>query len=204
MQPTDIGKGYDEIADVWNAASFDRQNGIEQHRRALAFCENKRHAIDIGCGSSGRIIDLLLDEGFEVEGLDLSSRMLELARRRHPNLRFHQADICHWGFPRQYDLISAWDSVWHVPLTGQENMLRRMLKNLTAGGVCIFTMGGLEQAGEKFDSLMGPKMYYSTLGIPRTLEVVASAGCVCRHLEYDQHPQQHLYLIVQRVQTPDA
>jgi len=24
------------------------------------------------------------------------------------------------------------------------------------------------------------------------------AGCICRHLEYDQYPELHLYLIVQR------
>jgi len=34
------------------------------------------------------------------------------------------------------------------------------------------------------------------------LEVIARAGCVCRHLEYDQHPEPHLYLIVQKAETP--
>ena len=41
-------------------------------------------------------------------------------------------------------------------------------------------------------------MYYSVLGIPKTLEVLSAAGCICRHLEYDQYPEQHLYMIAQR------
>jgi RimJ/RimL family protein N-acetyltransferase len=41
-------------------------------------------------------------------------------------------------------------------------------------------------------------MYHATLGIPRTLEVLAEAGCVCRHLEYDQYPEGHVYLVAQK------
>jgi RimJ/RimL family protein N-acetyltransferase len=44
-------------------------------------------------------------------------------------------------------------------------------------------------------------MYHATLGIPKTLRVLAEAGCVCRHLEYDQHPEAHVYLIAQK---PDS
>lgn len=43
-----------------------------------------------------------------------------------------------------------------------------------------------------------PLMYYATLGIPHTLAVLAEAGCVCRHLEYDQLPEPHVYLIAQQ------
>jgi hypothetical protein len=62
----------------------------------------------------------------------------------------------------------------------------------------MFTTGGLEKAEEKSDSCMGPPMYYSTLGTPKTLELLARFGCICRHLEYDQYPEQHLYIIAQK------
>jgi RimJ/RimL family protein N-acetyltransferase len=42
-------------------------------------------------------------------------------------------------------------------------------------------------------------MYHATLGIPKTLQVLAEAGCVCRHLEYDQHPEAHVYVIAQKL-----
>jgi len=198
MKTRDIGKGYDALAEIWNSDAFNRDNGMEQHARALAFCQHKQNAIDIGCGSSGRFIDLLLREGFAVEGLDISSMMIELARKRHPDVEFHQADIVDWVMPGQYDLISAWDSIWHIPLHEHEAVLDKLFAHLTPGGVCIFTMGGLDEASEKTDATMGPEMYYSTLGIPRVLELIAGAGCVCRHLEYDQYPELHAYLIVQR------
>lgn len=199
MTPNEIAKSYDLLADQWNSDAFPCANGIEQHQRAITFLKEKRYALDIGCGSSGRIIDLMISHGFEVEGLDISDQMMALARQRHPKVKFHQADICEWVFPQKYDFISAWDSLWHVPLADQAPVLKKILYNLTPGGICIFTTGGLDTPTEKVDSAMGPPMYYSVLGIPNTLELLLESGCICRHLEYDQYPELHLYIIAQRV-----
>jgi SAM-dependent methyltransferase len=138
MTPSEIAKSYDQLAKQWNSDEFPRGDGIEQHKRAIAFLKERRHALDVGCGSSGRIIDFLISHGFDVEGLDISSRMIELAKQRHPHVTFHHADICAWEFPRKYDFISAWDSVWHVPLRQQEPVLKKILHGLTPGGVYIY------------------------------------------------------------------
>lgn len=197
MTPDEIARNYDLLADHWHSNAFPRSNGICQHERAIAFLKEKGCALDIGCGSSGRIIELLTSHGFAVEGLDLSDRMITLAKRRHPDVAFHLADIREWDLPRQYDLISAWDSIWHLPLTDQAPVLGKILRGLTPGGVCIFTTGGLDGPAEKIDSAMGPQMYYSVLGIPDTLKIITESGCICRHLEYDQYPELHLYIIAQ-------
>ncbi|HEV8367660.1 MAG TPA: class I SAM-dependent methyltransferase [Pyrinomonadaceae bacterium] len=139
MTPAEIARSYDELAEQWNSDGFSRDNGIKQHELAIAFAKNRRCALDVGCGSSGRIVDLLQSHGFEVEGLDVSQRMIELAKRRHPAVTFHQADICEWELPKKYDLISAWDSIWHVPLPQQERVLKKLLNGLSSGGICIFT-----------------------------------------------------------------
>lgn len=198
VRPDEIGAAYDRIAERWSADDFPRDNGIAAHRRAIAFLTDRRTALDIGCGSSGRIIDLLIAEGFTVAGVDVSARMVELARQRHPGIDIHHADVCEWTFPGTYDLISAWDSIWHVPLGDQARLLRKILAALNPKGVCIFTMGGVDRPEEITDTYMGPRVYYGSLGIPGTLALVAESGCICRHLEYDQYPERHVYLIVQR------
>jgi SAM-dependent methyltransferase len=197
MKPADIARSYDQLAELWSTHKFSG-NGIAQHERALAFLKNKRYALDAGCGSSGRFIDLLINNAFHVEGLDISNRMIDLARQRHPEITFWNADICDWELPRQYDFISAWDSIWHVPLARQRSVMKKLMESLTPGGVFIFTTPGLDGPTEKVDSAMGPSMYYSGLGIPDTLALLAEAGCICRHLEYDQYPELHVYIIAQR------
>ena len=197
MDPHELGRNYDQIAHVWQDPKT-QLSGIPQFQRALKFAQKHGHALDIGCGCNGRFIDLLTKHGFQVEGVDVSERMIALARQRHPNISFYHADICEWSFPRQYDFIAAWDSVWHLPLEKQEPVLQKISDGLAPHGVFIFTTGGTDEPNEKSDSVMGPPVHYSTLGIPKTLDVLSRFGCVCRHLEYDQYPELHLYIIAQK------
>ncbi len=198
MTPREIAQSYDQLASHWDSDKFNRQNGLAQHQRAFQFAKQKRIAIDVGCGSSGRIIELLLAEEYATEGLDISAEMLRRAQIRHPQVIFHHADICTWEFPRKYDFISAWDSIWHTPLEQHEANLTKLCGALEPDGVLIFTTGGVDQPGVRTNPFLGQPLYHAVLGIPKTLEVISQAGCICRHLEYDQHPEPHLYLIVQK------
>jgi SAM-dependent methyltransferase len=198
MPPEQIASSYDKIAQHWDCPKFDCGNGIPQHERALQFVSRYGGALDIGCGGSGRIIDLLLNHGFEVEGLDLSKEMLRRAKRRHSNVHFYLTDICTWEFPKTYDFISAWDSIWHVPLNQQLSVLYKICSGLAAGGVFIFTTGGLEKPDEVTNPCFGQPLYHAAPGVPAVIRALEASGCSCRHLEYDQYPENHVYIIAQR------
>lgn len=198
MNPLDIGKAYDQITHLWDDKNFDRKNGMEQHKKAISFVQNRGYALDIGCGCTGRIIDLLLSKGFETEGIDISSEMIKLAKQKHPQIEFRHQDICEWILPKKYDFITAWDSIWHIPLENQENVLTKIINGLNKDGVFIFSFGGTNEPGDNKDSFMGPEMYYSSLGTNGFLSLLIKLGCLCRHLEYDQYPELHTYLIVQK------
>lgn len=201
MNPKEIGKAYDTITHLWVREDFNRMSGIAEHKRALAFVENKGKALDVGCGCTGRFVDLLLSEGFTPEGIDISEEMIRLARRRHPELSFHHQDICEWTITEKYEFITAWDSIWHIPLEQQENVLTKLVSSLNVGGVLIFSFGGTNEKSDHTDNFMGPEVYYSTLGTNGFLELLIRLGCICRHLEYGQHPELHTYLIVQKTQN---
>ncbi len=198
MQPSQVAESYDQIAHRWLDGHLD-VNGIALHEQALKFRSSGGRAIDLGCGCNGRFLKLLAAQGYEIEGLDASARMIAMARERQPGVKFIQADLCTWLPDKAYDFITAWDSLWHVPLAEAETVLRKIGSALAPGGVFITTTGGMDAPEEKQDSAMGPAMYYSAPGIPRTLQVLAECGCVCRHLEYDQLPEKHLCLIFQKL-----
>ena len=197
MTPVEVGASYDQIAARWRAPTFDNDNGIAAHKRALQFVSGK-HALDVGCGSNGRLFTLMEQNGLTAQGLDVSPEMVALARSAFPHIEIHQADICTWQPTQSFDFISAWDSIWHVPLAEHAAVLTKLMQALTPGGVLIFTMGGLAHADEVFNHEMGVPMYHSTLGIPATLALIDNCGCVCRHLEFDQHPEPHVYVIAQK------
>jgi SAM-dependent methyltransferase len=199
MKPDDIGKAYDTITHLWQREEFNRNNGIEAHQRAIRFVENKGKALDVGCGCTGRFIDLLQNEGFSVEGVDISANMISLARQRHPEVQFHHQDICEWKIESRYDLITAWDSIWHIPLEQQKPVLTKLVNSLNTGGILIFSFGGTNEPGEHRDDFMGPEVYYSSLGTSGFLTLLMSLGCLCLHLECDQYPELHAYLILKKL-----
>lgn len=201
MDPVEQAKNYDKIANHWNGPKFNRENGIVQHKKAFQFVTNRGKAIDIGCGSSGRIIDLFYKEGFEPEGLDFSREMLKLAKSRHPEVTFHYANVCEWVCQTKYDFISAWDSIWHVPLQDQEFVLRKLCSALNHNGVIIFTSGAVDEAGASSNPFLGQELYHAAIGIPAILNLLNECGCICRHLENDDWPNKHLYVIAQK--SPD-
>lgn len=198
MTPEQTAATYNQIAQHWDCPEFNGSYGINQHERALQFVSEFGSALDIGCGSSGRIIDLLQNHGFTVEGLDLSQEMLKRAQNHHPHVLFHMANICTWEFPKNYDFISAWDSIWHVPLHLQLGVLRKICDGLTHGGVVIFTTGGVENPEEITEPCFGQPLYHAVPGIFAVLRTLEESNCSCRHLEYDQYPEKHVYVIAQR------
>lgn len=198
MKPNELANHYDKLADHWNSHRFNRANGIQQHQRAFQYAMESGSAIDIGCGSSGRIIDLLLKQGFETKGLDYSSEMLKHAQARHPDTTFYHADICEWTFDEKFSFISAWDSIWHVPLNQQESVLKKLFNALAPEGVIIFTSGAVNEPGEATNPFLGQPLYHAALGIPAILALINESNCTCRHLENDDWPDRHLYIIAQK------
>ena len=199
MKPKDIGEAYNEITHIWESDGFNKNNGIEPHKRAIAFTRNRGKALDVGCGCSDRIINLLLSSGFCPEGIDVSSKMLKIIREKHSDLIFHHEDIVQWELPEKYDFISAWDSLWHVPLSQQEQVLAKLFRALNKEGICIFSCGALNEPSEHTNTVMGPEVYYATLGTRGYLNSALNGNCVCRHFEHDQFPEPHAYFIVQKL-----
>mgnify|MGYP001283912059 CR=1 FL=1 len=136
MQPTQVAESYDSIAHHWLGGHLDT-NGIALHAHALKFRPAGGAAIDLGCGCNGRFLRLLAAHGYEVEGLDASARMITLARQRLPGVHFEQGDLLNWRPAKAYDFITAWDSLWHVPLAEAETAFRNICSALTPGGVFI-------------------------------------------------------------------
>jgi SAM-dependent methyltransferase len=199
MHPLATAAAYDHLAQWWHDQHRQSQYGLEQLKRAIQFSQNRGLAIDIGCGSSGRFISYLLKSGFTVEGLDVSARMIDLAQEIHPGLVFYCEDVCEWQPCKTYDLILAWDSLFHLPLATQKPVLIKLCQLLNNRGILLFTCGGGAGASEVRGSFQGQTFEYSTLGINKTLDHIDQQGCTCLHLEYDQYPENHVYIVVQKV-----
>lgn len=198
MEPAQTAAHYDQLAGWWQSQQQTSAYGISALERAIQFTGTKNVALDVGCGSSGRFINQFLVYGFQAEGIDISAEMISFARRLHPEVTFYNADISQWQPPKAYSLITAWDSTFHLPLSHQEPVLKKLCAALETNGVFLFTCGGGHTSATVTGSFQGQDFAYSTLGVNTFLQLLQEQGCTCRYLEYDQYPENHVCIIAQK------
>ncbi len=112
-----------------------RDHNAQYHRYLLrqlpATCEA---ALDVGCGT-GSFSRLLAQRAGRVVAVDLSPRMIEVAKERSkqvPNLQFEVADATQWvPGAEQFDCVVSIAMLHHV---AAEEMLSTMVRLLKAGG----------------------------------------------------------------------
>lgn len=89
---------------------------------------------DVGCGT-GRITAHLRTLGVDAFGIDLSPRMIEVARRDHPDLRFELGSMTklELGDASMAGLV-AWYSLIHVPDNEISSVFAHFRRVLRPGG----------------------------------------------------------------------
>ena len=93
--------------------------------------------LDVACGT-GRHISFL-KQFFTVEGLDLDRRLLAIARRRNPGIRFHYGNMLNFNLKKQFDVITCLFSAIGYMRSYQrlQQAIRNMERHLKPGGVLI-------------------------------------------------------------------
>jgi SAM-dependent methyltransferase len=193
MKPTEIGAAYDKIASWWSDELQESTRGLSYVERAIGLCGERRKALDVGCGTGGRIATAFLNAGFDVTGIDLSQAMLKIAGEKHPGVHFVLADVCEWEPPCIFDMIVAWDSLIHVPHQMQGDVTRKLCGSLEDRGVILITVGGMD--GVVMGTMRGETFYHSSLNEDEYLKIMKSMGCRCVLLERDQFPEEHVVII---------
>ena len=114
----------------------------EESRRLIERIEEElgpgRHRLlDVACGTGAHLVHLR--EAFEVEGLDRTPELLEIARERLPSIRFHCADMRDFRLESRYDVVTCLFSSIGYMTTGEDlaSAIRTMADHLTADGILI-------------------------------------------------------------------
>ena len=197
MEPIETGTNYDKIAQWWTDTQLkNRDYGMDYIRKAMGYVKDKNKFLDIGCGGTGRVIDEAIKNGFEVTAIDISSEMIKLATSKHPHVDFINDDFAQWETQDTYDLIIAWDSTFHAPISLQAKITIKMCNLLNSRGVLLFTSGAY--AGEARGKMAGVPFEYGSIGYRAYLEIIEKMKCKPILMEEDQFPSGHLVVMCQK------
>jgi ubiquinone/menaquinone biosynthesis C-methylase UbiE len=130
--------------------------------------------LDLGCGNGAKISRLA--DRFEVVGVDISERQLELARAAVPRASFIQADFAELDFPAEAsDAVTALYSIVHVPRDEQPDLLGRIMRWLEPGGLFLASMSHVE-GEDRTDEWLGVEMFFSGFDADTNRRLAREAG----------------------------
>src|SRR5581483_3237485 len=153
----DTIRWYDEHAEQYaqaGATYFDL-NHIKSFANLLPA---GARVLDAGCGA-GRDSDLLHRlEGLDVTGLDLSVGLLEVARRKFPDIDFVEGDLLDLPFEdRSFDGIWSNTSLLHLEtVVDVKHALAEMKRVLRPGGILHIVVKA--QTGESKTAVVSDKL----------------------------------------------
>lgn len=106
-------------------------------RRALHELPRRGRVLDVACGT-GRVTSLLVSEGFgEVTGTDVSTAMMEVAKRRLPHVEFFQGDATHLPVDdRSFDAVTCIGLLMHLDTAARVAALRELAR-ISRGPVVV-------------------------------------------------------------------
>jgi SAM-dependent methyltransferase len=102
-----------------------------------------RSVLDAGCGT-GRVAIELARRGIEAVGTDIDAGMLAVARRKAPDIAWHEADLATLDIGRTFDVVAmAGNVILFVVPTDRASAVRGAAQHLEAGGhlVAGFQLG---------------------------------------------------------------
>jgi 2-polyprenyl-3-methyl-5-hydroxy-6-metoxy-1,4-benzoquinol methylase len=162
---------------------------VKERDMFLAKLPAQAKILDAGCGP-GRDSEYFATKGYEVTGIDLSSRFIEIAKKAAPTATFTLMDLRKITFPEQsFDGIWACQSLLHLERTEVPAVLAVFNRILKPGGIVFILV--LEGEGKKLvrSGMFGKKRRFFTFFQSKTIRTfVTEAGFTIEEMyTWNQH-----------------
>jgi SAM-dependent methyltransferase len=138
---------------------------------------SKLAILDVGPGA-GVNLRMFADAGFETHGIDISAKMLDVAKKRSPDTHYHSGDFLQYPLPRKFHGIMAKAFIHLFPANIALQMVEKMRDSLETGGVLFLatTTHGISGEGweRKHDFQVELKRYRKRWTKEQFLEFLGS------------------------------
>ncbi|MFX1328219.1 MAG: class I SAM-dependent methyltransferase [Promethearchaeota archaeon] len=131
------------------------------------FCEQLprgAYVLDLGTGTGLPYAKLLIEKGFKVLGIDISTEMIKIAKNNVPEAKFKEISMTDINYNKEFDGIFSSYSMLQLDQQLFKKTAKKIVKALKKGGIFYLCLNGpwLEDTNLDEDVLInfkGKKMY---------------------------------------------
>ena len=130
---------YERFGEFYDAVMGDRRAAAQQVMELIRAAKpDAKNVLELGCGT-GSILKCLQD-AYEVSGLDISGKMLAVARKKVPRSKLFRQDMVDFRMDGRFDVIfCVFDSINHVRrFSDWKKVFAAVRRHLLPGGCFIF------------------------------------------------------------------
>ncbi|MDI1229095.1 MAG: methyltransferase domain-containing protein [bacterium] len=171
---TEVAAQYQQIADWFDNARNKTLVEKKYLDHVLTFAKPEGKLLDLGCGSAEPMAAFFIGHGFQVTGIDIAPRMIELAQSRFPDHDWQVGDIRKTGLSGKYDVILSWDSFFHLTRDDQRAMFVSFAQHAAAGAVLLFNTG--TEDGESYGNMEGHDIHHASLSVAEYKTLLENNG----------------------------
>ena len=152
---------YNETADWYDSKHKDPKTMKYSLDKFIVLVETNK-VVDIGCGN-GRDVKYLVENGLDVIGVDLSSQLLNIARKKVEEAKFINKDMRDLPFEN-----SSFGGIWtcaafhHLPKNEGEKALKEFYRILKPKGILFISVKkGVGERMVKKDYYQGNQKFFA-------------------------------------------
>ncbi len=131
----DLRETYNLIAEEWHRDHSIDDWWKEGTDTFIKMLPRGAHVLDVGCGG-GVKAKYLLNHGLAVTGIDISDKLLEIARREAPKGEFKELSMYNLDLMTEaFDGAFAQASLLHIAKKDADDIVKKMATRLVPGGL---------------------------------------------------------------------
>jgi SAM-dependent methyltransferase len=202
-----VARGYDEMAARYAAWAGETRDEARDElvSELVSRLTDDARVLDLGCGAGDTARGLV--RRFDVTGIDVSPRQIDVARRSVPEASFRVADATSVDFPPgSFDAVVALYSISHIPREAHVDLFRRIAGWLAPGGWLLATLGA-DDAPDWHGSWLGVPMFFSAWDAATNRRLLRDSGfdLVIDRVRTTHEPEgdvSFLWVLARRLESP--
>ncbi|TFG14969.1 class I SAM-dependent methyltransferase [Candidatus Thorarchaeota archaeon] len=169
-----VEESYDKMGETYHDFR-DNEKFIRQLEQFSELLSHRGRVLDAGSGVGKPTSEYLAKKGFNVIGVDISGKMVEIARENVPGAEFYKKNMLTLDFPDEsFDGIICVYTLWHIPRSNHPVIIKNFHRMLRGNGILVLNTGTYESEG--MSDFFGEPMLWSTNNPKKTLGTVMDLG----------------------------